>query len=237
MFKFLKRGVRHFLDEWVVPLCHYVSQRIPATTVIRELEKRTAEECALYVESRMPRALQFEHRKDLWDHAVRVAGRTGLFAEFGVWKGRSINHIAGRIKPSTIFGFDSFEGLQEDWAGWTEAKGAFDLKGKPPRVEANVRLVKGRFEDTLPGFLAENPLSFSFIHIDCDTNEAARTVLGLVGPRLQVGTILVFDEYIGYRGWKIGEFAAWQDFVRDHGVSYEYLAYSAQPVSIRITSI
>jgi hypothetical protein len=237
MTRLLKRCARRFLDAVVVPLCQYVGHGIPATTVIRELEKRTAEECADYVESRMPRALQFEHRKDLWDHAVRMSGRSGLFAEFGVWKGRSINHIAGRIKPSAIYGFDSFEGLQEDWAGWRETKGAFDLGGKPPRVEPNVRLVKGRFEETLPGFLAGNPLAFSFVHIDCDTHEAAKTVLGLIGDRIQVGTVLVFDEYFGYRGWKIGEFAAWQDFVREHGVVYEYLAYSTQPVSLRVTSI
>ena len=237
MIRFLKRCAKRFLDAAVVPLFHYVAHGVPATTVIRELERRTSEECALYVEARMPRALQFEHRKDLWDHAVRVSGTSGLFAEFGVWKGRSINHIAGRIKPSTIYGFDSFEGLQEDWAGWKETKGAFGLKGKPPGVEPNVRLVTGRFEDTLPGFLSQNPLAFSFIHIDCDTHEAARTVLDLVGPRIQVGTVLVFDEYFGYRGWKIGEYAAWQDFVRKHGVGYEYLAYSTQPVSLRVTSI
>jgi hypothetical protein len=237
MIRFLKRCARRLLDGVGVPLVQHVADRIPSTTVLRELERRTAGECADYVESRMPRALQFGDRRDLWDHAVRVSGRGGLFAEFGVWKGRSINHIAGRIRPSVIYGFDSFEGLQEDWAGWTEAKGAFDLKGKPPRVEPNVRLVTGRFEETLPGFLSGNPLAFSFVHIDCDTHEAAKTVLGLIGPRIQVGTVLVFDEYFGYRGWRIGEYAAWQDFVREHRVTYEYLAFSTQPVSLRVTSI
>jgi len=237
MKRYLKRMVSRILDELVVPLSLYVSQRIPATSVIRELEKRTAGECADYVQSRMPRALHFDRRKDLWDHAVRTADKGGLFAEFGVWKGRSINHIAGRIKPAVIYGFDSFEGLQEDWAGWSETKGAFNLNGRLPKVGPNVRLVKGRFDKTIPEFLAANASAFSFIHIDCDTNEAATTVLGLVGGRIQAGTVLVFDEYFGYRGWKIGEYAAWQEFVRRHGVEYEYLAFSTQPVSIRITRI
>ena len=48
-------------------------------------------------------------------------------------------------------------------------------------------------------------------------------------------TVHGFDEYFGYRGWKIGEFKAWQEFVEARGISYEYLAFSLQAVSLRIT--
>lgn len=235
MIAFLKTITRGFLDEAVIPLLQYVALRIPGTTVLRELERNTAQECARYAESKMQTSLQFTRRKDLLDHALELAAKGGIIAEFGVWKGRSINHIAKRVRPSIIVGFDSFEGLGEDWSGWSLSKRAFDLGGKMPAVLENVRLVKGWFNNTLPGFLAENPSSFSFVHIDCDTYEAANTVLDLIGPRIQTGTVLVFDEYFGYRGWKIGEYRAWQEFVGRHVLEYEYLAFSDMSVSVRVT--
>jgi len=114
-------------------------------------------------------------------------------------------------------------------------KGQFDMHGKAPRVEGNVRLVVGLFAETLPVFLAQNRGPFSLVHVDCDTYQASKSVLDLVGSRLRVGTVLIFDEYFGYRGWKIGEFKAWQEFVEARGISYEYLAFSLQAVSLRIT--
>ena len=40
----------------------------------------------------------------------------GLFLEFGVWKGGSINLFAKQLSKNgnTIYGFDSFEGLKEE---------------------------------------------------------------------------------------------------------------------------
>jgi hypothetical protein len=229
-----KRTLKALLDGVVVPLVQYVQYKVPATNVIRELERRTAAECADYVQARMPAALHFERRKDLWDHAIGRMQAGGLMAEFGVWNGQSINHIARRVAPLVVHGFDSFEGLREDWSGWTETKGTFDLGGRLPKVEPNVQLVRGWFDRTVPAFLADNAAPFSLIHVDSDTFEAAATVLGLVGQRIQAGTVIVFDEYLGYRGWRIGEYRAWQECVRQHGIEYEYLAFSAQAVSLRV---
>src|SRR5262245_26000335 len=39
----------------------------------------------------------------------------GLYLEFGVWRGRTINLIAKRVFYETVHGFDSFEGLPEEW--------------------------------------------------------------------------------------------------------------------------
>jgi hypothetical protein len=38
-----------------------------------------------------------------------------------------------------------------------------------------------------------------------------------------------------YRGWRIGELKAWQEFITARGHSYEYLAFSDQSVSLRLT--
>jgi hypothetical protein len=103
-----------------------------------------------------------------------------------------------------------------------------------PEVAPNVSLVKGWFNETLPRFLADHPEPVAFMHVDSVTYEAARTVLDLTGDRLKRGAVVVFDEYFGARGWRLGEFKAWQEFVAARGLTYEYLAFSDQAVAVVI---
>jgi hypothetical protein len=39
---------------------------------------------------------------------------TGVIAEFGVLKGKSINFLATKCPNAQVFGFDSFLGIEED---------------------------------------------------------------------------------------------------------------------------
>ena len=151
-----------------------------------------------------------------------------------MFEGRSIRFLAS-LTSETIYGFDSFEGLREDWKGWAAAKGTFDMGGVPPEVPANVILVKGWFDKTLPHFLREHAEPFSFVHIDSDTYEAASLVLGAAADRFRPGTVVVFDEYFGYRGWRAGEAKAWQEFVAARGIGYSYLAFHDQAVALVVT--
>ncbi len=235
MKKALKRAVRAVLDRTLVPTAAHVARSLPRDALSEELARRTASECADYVQERMALALQFSKRGDLLVHALERAPAEGLIAEFGVWRGVSLNLLARAARPRIVHGFDSFQGLREDWRGWGLRKGTFDTGGRAPRVEPNVRLTAGWFDASLPGFLSSNPGPFSFAHVDSDTYEAAHCVLGLIGPRIAEGTVIVFDEYLGYRGWRLGEFRAWQEFVAARSVAYEYLGFSEQSVSIRVT--
>ena len=236
MINIAKRAAKLALDEVVVPLYGYVSGKLPSTSVTRELERRTAAECADYVQEHMPKALQFDRKRDLWAHVLGKVGSAGLVGEFGVWKGASINAIAARLAPRTVHGFDSFQGLKEDWAGWKEPKGRFSLEGRLPKVMPNVRLVPGWYDETLPRFLRENGARFDFVHLDSDTYESTRLVLELIADRITPGTVIVFDEYLGYRGWRIGEFKAWQEFVQARGRKYEYLAFTNDAVALRVVA-
>jgi hypothetical protein len=124
-----------------------------------------------YIAATMPGAAALRSREALWDYAIRNAERHGLWLEFGVFKGYSINYLARRT-DERVFGFDSLRGLQEDWKSIGHTRGTFDLAGRLPRVRSNVSLVAGWFSDTLPGFLATNPEPVSQLHLDCDTYEA-----------------------------------------------------------------
>ena len=121
--------VKRFVDTCIVPAYVYIGLRKPGPNVLEELERRTAAECADYVLANMAASLQFAKKGELQKFALGKSGN-GLLCEFGVWKGESINRIAALVSPRTVFGFDSFEGLREDWAGWEKTRGDFDLKGR-----------------------------------------------------------------------------------------------------------
>ena len=197
---------------------------------------RAAESSADYVESNLAGALVFERRENLWDFALDKVARDGLFAEFGVFSGISINHFARTVasRNVTIHGFDSFEGLKEDWQGTELPKGAFDRGGILPDVLPNVNLVKGWFDKTVPAFLESHPGLFAFIHFDADTFESTSLLLDLLKDRMATGTIVIFDEYLGFPNWENGEFRAWQAHVRTHGIAYQYLGFSNNQAAIRI---
>lgn len=231
------KPVKRLLDATAVRLVNYFYSRLPSGSsysVLDELARRTAAECADYAQQNMAQALSFKSRENLWDHAIDRRMDSGLLIECGVWSGNSINYFAKKISGS-IYGFDSFEGLNEDWHGWDLAKGAFDLGGRMPAVEKNVTLIKGWFDKTIPEFLALHTQPLAFLHVDSDTYEAAKVVLDLIEPRLIKGTVIVFDEYFGYRGWKSGEFKAWQECVAKQDIQYQYLGFSTTTTSIMIT--
>jgi hypothetical protein len=92
----------------------------------------------------------------------------------------------------------------------------------------------------LPGFRAAHAgATISLLHIDCDLYSSTRTVLEQIGGLLLPGSIVVFDEYLNYHGWKNHEFKAWQEFVAASKVKYTYRGFCGQggQVFLRIDEI
>lgn len=238
----INKAIKRMLDVTFVPLIGHVWRTISSEprlttselSVVRETIRRAMADSADYADSHMAQALCLRNIKKMWHHAFDARVPGGLIIEFGVWTGTSISFFAS-LTQETVFGLDSFEGLREDWKGWENPKGAFNLHGVLPEVPSNVKLIKGWFDETLPSFLHEHPEPFSFVHIDCDTYEGTTVILKMAGDRFCKGTIVIFDEYFGYRGWRGGEFKAWQEFVTARGLTYEYLAFSDYAVSLVIT--
>ncbi|MFZ0259275.1 MAG: class I SAM-dependent methyltransferase [Pseudolabrys sp.] len=169
-----------------------------------------------------------------------IAIKDGLHLEFGVYKGDSINRFAG-LSPDVIwYGFDSFEGLPEAWTLGAK-KGAFSVGGRLPPVRSNVRLIKGFFEDTLPGFIGEHRgAKIALMHVDCDLYSATKTIFANVADMLAPGTIIIFDELINYHGGReVGEFKAFMEFTAERKLSFEYVAYNrtGSQVAVRILDV
>lgn len=147
------------------------------------------------------------------------------FMEFGVFHGRSLNILAQTASTGgfQVHGFDSFEGLPEDWSNG-EAKGSYSTDKQQPQVPDNVTLHAGWFEDTLPKLVQQNDnAKAAFIHIDCDLYSSTKTVLDTLQQRCQPGTVLQFDELIGYPGYYEHEWKAWQEFLLQWPAGYQLL--------------
>lgn len=155
--------------------------------------------------------------------ALAQAQLEGLVLEFGVYNGKSIRNIASLVKGD-VHGFDSFQGIPENWND--EPSGSYSANGQLPEVPNNVTLHQGWFEDTLPKFIKENSGPIRFMNIDCDLYSSTKTIFDLLGPQVVPGTVIVFDEYIGYKSWKEDEFKAFQEAVVQYGWRYELLTFS-----------
>lgn len=200
------------------------------------LMQHALDETVAYITSHMADAVIRDDAHAVLSYALGHTRNQGLHLEFGVSTGSTINHIAGIRRTETIWGFDSFEGLPEHWSGYTLTAGAF-RRSAPPPVDPNVELVVGWFEDTLPAFLDEHPEPVAFVHVDSDLYSSATTVLRHVGPRLRVGSVIVFNEYFNYPNWKQHEFRAWHEFCDANAVSYEYLCWAQYEVAVLVTAI
>ncbi len=154
----------------------------------------------------------------------------GLACEFGVFTGRSLRLLA-EARPGPWHGFDSFEGLPEGWLPpelvHGEGAGAYSTGGRLPELPASVTLHVGWFADTLPGFLAAHPgAPLAFANIDCDIYSSTAEVLTALAERLRPGSVLVFDEYCAYPGWRAHEAKAFAELVGRHRLAVRTLALS-----------
>jgi hypothetical protein len=200
------------------------------------LVRRAADESAEMVNREMRGVRSYPDKFALLRASIERCDRglKGLYCEFGVYKGETINFIASLVSGE-VHGFDSFKGLPENWWGMFE-KGMFSMPGLPP-VRPNVRLHKGWFKDSLPRFRAQHPEVLAFAHLDADLYTSTKDVLELLGDRIVPGTVLQFDEYMNYPGWQGGEYKAFQDFVSARKVEFDYIGLSNEQVAVRITRI
>jgi len=208
-----------------------------ARNLERIRQRLAAEDTARFINEHMATIRAVDGRQALMELSLQSVNEElkGIYCEFGVYTGGSINFIASKI-PHTIHGFDSFEGLPEDWRT-KFPKGAFSMDGLPT-VKENVILHKGWFNESLPVWARDHKGPLAFAHMDADLFESTKTVFDILGDRFVAGSIIQFDEYFSYPGWQEGEHKALQEFISERAVSFEYIGYSetSQQVAVRILS-
>jgi hypothetical protein len=145
-----------------------------------------------------------------FDYCIPLCKSEGYFMEFGVWFGRSLNYMAKNFPQYHFYGFDTFEGIDEQWDTGTKVVDMNRFKISDPeninndtglpKVEKNVTLIKGLFQDTLEDWLSTHSDNVSFINVDPDLYSAAIYILETLNERLIPGTIIRFDEICDWKG-------------------------------------
>ena len=150
---------------------------------------------------------------------------SGAFVECGVWRGGSVmamlltlEHLGA--EPRDVHLFDTFEGMPEPGeadrdlegrsaAGRSRTEGGADgwLRCGTDAVRANlettgcdlarVHLVEGKVEDTLS---EHAPAEIALLRLDTDWYGSTRRELEVLYPRLNVGGVLIVDDYGHWEG-------------------------------------
>ena len=132
-----------------------------------------------------------------------------------------------------MYGFDSFQGLHERWLH--HEKGLFNVE-QIPAVPENVTLVKGLFQDTSAEFLATHPGDIAFMHVDSDLYSSCRYIFDAYGHRIVPGTVIVFDEFYNYPGWRRGEYKAFNEWCQTTATEYEFVGFTAERGPTQVAS-
>ena len=172
-------------------------------------------------------------RKYAIDSALKKdASENKFYLEFGVYTGDSTNFFSSKLKK-TFYGFDSFEGFNEDWLGHTHGAGDFSLNKKIPILNKNVSLKIGWVQDTLLDFIKSKPeMEINFIHMDMDTYKTSKFILENIKPYLSNRAIICFDELYNFEGWKVGEFKALTEIFSENEFTYKCFSNDGAQVVI-----
>ena len=160
----------------------------------------------------------YDNRLNLYGHILSKFGLSDkpvVYLEFGVASGASFKWFVEKIRheDAVFYGFDTFEGLPEDW-GYFFQKGsmAFSI----PEVSDNrAKFFKGLFQETLGGFIKAHEAELlrdspKIIHLDADLYSATAFVLSQLYPYLKKGDLIIFDEF----SVALHEFKAFDEFVQ-----------------------
>ena len=178
-----------------------------------------------YVANNMKNISSVDSKYKVLNIAAKNTKIDGLILEFGVYKADTLNFISKLFEQKQVYGFDSFQGLPEFWRDGFDSR-SFAITTLP-KVNNNVSLIEGWFDKTIPQFLKSiGGGDIMFLHVDCDLYSSTKTIFNLLKGRIVEGTVIVFDEYFNYDGWEKGEYLAFQEYVKENQIKYEYLTYN-----------
>jgi O-methyltransferase len=143
------------------------------------------------------------------------------YFEFGVCGGHSFKWWLEKNTngDSKFYGFDTFEGLPENWGAFKKGSMAVGLESLNIN-DVRATFYKGLFQDTLIPFL-ENYKSGKrkLIHMDADLFSATIFALSQLYRVLNDGDIIFFDEF----AVPLHEFKAFKIFTESFYIDYEVI--------------
>ena len=176
----------------------------------------------------------FFHRWALFDRMTELSKKDRPFYEFGVWRGEAFKYLIKTFKKG--FGFDTFDGLPEDWDNFKA--GSYSSDGNIPKIKGGEFIV-GKFEDTLPNFFSKVRPKASIINFDADLYSSTICALNWASPVIDQHTILIFDEFLINPNWEHDEHKALEEYCFKNSYEYEVLAISffTKQVAVRLIGV
>lgn len=162
-------------------------------------------------------------RYEIYEHIFKKENLSDCinYLEFGVAYGNTIRWWVNNNKNTNtrFFGFDTFEGLPEDWHLYK--KGEMSPDNIPQIDDSRITFYKGLFQDTLIDFLKNfDDDKRKIINMDADLYTSTLYVLTTIAPLLKSNDIIIFDEF----GVPLHEFKAFTEFVNSFYIKYEVIA-------------
>ena len=175
--------------------------------------------------------LIFFNRWGFFDHVIDICDNSRPFYEFGVWNCISFKYLIESLPKG--FGFDTFEGLPEDWHN--EKAGKYSAFGSIPKIDGG-SFIKGKFEETLSTFFSAQQPKASLINFDADLYSSTICALENCKSVIDSSTILIFDEFIMNPHWEEDEFKALNQFCANNGFTYEVISisYFTKQVAVKL---
>lgn len=165
---------------------------------------------------------RFWGRRAFFDHVGSLcADQVVCYLEFGVQSGRSLRSWSERLRnpQATLHGFDSFEGLPEDWSPHLP-KGSLSVGGVAPRFEdPRISVHVGWFQETLPDFEIP-PHERLVVHLDADLYSSTKLALDALADAIRPGDILMF----GQIHQKHHELRAFEEFLAQTKLPFRAIA-------------
>lgn len=143
------------------------------------------------------------------------------YMEFGVAGGHSLRWWLEKNQNSgsRFFGFDTFEGLPEDWGHFQKGDMAVPIETLNVN-DQRASLHKGLFQDSLIPFLETyDNRNRKLIHIDSDLFSSGLFVMTQLYRFLKPGDVFLFDEFAVPEH----EFLAWKIFTESFYIKYEVI--------------
>lgn len=156
----------------------------------------------------------------------RIHDKKVLYLEFGVNRGASMRYWSKALKhPETMLhGFDSFEGLPEDFdIDGPIVRSTHDNKGEIPDIDdSRVKFFKGWFEDVLPTYQLPE-YDILVIMLDADLYSSTICVLNHLRPYIKSGTYIYFDDLSRLEH----EPRAFAEFIKKSGLQFRLVSVEA----------
>jgi O-methyltransferase len=141
---------------------------------------------------------------ELWEQLGQLEHITGDVLEVGVWRGGTgvimSRRLADLDSGGRTFLADTFQGVAKAGTEDPWYEGGEHADTSPTLVQqladregVDVELLIGVFPEETGHLVADR--RFRFVHIDVDVYDSARDTLQWAWPRLEVGGVVVFDDY------------------------------------------